>query len=286
MPKKNGKKKKLPDDYSPCKYAVLCGRGSKCTKSTGNQRLKKLVNHYLKPYSEASNKVEKSAIVTAIIQSTKDACPDGGGFVKFEDGRWWEVEDAFAREKIGCLFRDCLHTQYKSSTKSKLARRKAMDDQFYGSSHIGNTSSHSSLSGNSGHTSSYQEELYHQQRMMSYNMQQQQHHAMSLMDPTGHAGMMQPASKMNDYCSLLQNYLGQANQPHPTQQQRPYRQDFFRECMTNNPIPYNARVSTGSLLEQACNLVEDAPGDPFEEFADVFEGGNREALLQDSFAYE
>jgi hypothetical protein len=83
-----------------------------------------MVQYFVKPYSEAKTKFEKSNIVSAIIATIRQACP-GGGFVKFEEGEWWEVDDGFAREKIGCLFRDYLHTQYRSSTKAKIARRKA-----------------------------------------------------------------------------------------------------------------------------------------------------------------
>jgi hypothetical protein len=46
-------------------------------------------------------------------------------FVKYEDGRWWQLDDSFAREKIGGLFRDVLHIKYRSSNKSKVARKKA-----------------------------------------------------------------------------------------------------------------------------------------------------------------
>lgn len=125
MPPKLGEKTKLPDGFIPGKYAVLCGRGSKCTKSLGNQRLRHLVESHLHGYSAARNKVEKTVIVTSIIDAVKQVSPDGG-FVKYEDGCWWEVDDAFAREKIGCLFRDSLHTQYRSSTKAKLARKKGI----------------------------------------------------------------------------------------------------------------------------------------------------------------
>lgn len=121
--KKLGQKVRLPNHFTPQQYAVLCGRGSKCTKSPGNERLRQMVNNSLQAYSEARNKVEKTAIVSAIIHAVKQAAPNGA-FVKYEGGSWWEVEDDFAREKIGCLFRDSLHHQYRSSTKAKLARKK------------------------------------------------------------------------------------------------------------------------------------------------------------------
>jgi hypothetical protein len=115
----------LSVDFCPGKYSVLCGRGKICSTSSGNRRLNNMVKHFVKPYSEAKTKFEKSNIVSAIIATIRQACPPGGGFVKFEEGEWWEVDDSFAREKIGCLFRDCLHSQYRSSNRAKLSRRKA-----------------------------------------------------------------------------------------------------------------------------------------------------------------
>ena len=48
-----------------------------------------------------------------------------GAFVKYENGRWWSAGERASREKIGASFRDALHTLYKSSSKSKVAKRKA-----------------------------------------------------------------------------------------------------------------------------------------------------------------
>jgi hypothetical protein len=121
-----------------------------CTASKGNRYLRFLVNNFRHPYSEARNKVQKSAIVSTIIDKVKQASPKSGGFIKYEDGNWWEVDDAFAREKIGGLFRDFLHTQYRSSTKAKLARRKVKTDQPQSSSaddyHFDSSSNSSSIS--------------------------------------------------------------------------------------------------------------------------------------------
>jgi hypothetical protein len=119
---KNGKIQ-LPANFVPTESTVICGRGNAGTTSIGNRRLKSIVNSFLKPYSEAKNKLEKSAIVSRIVGAIKRG---GGNFVKCEDGIWWEVYDAYAREKVGCLLRDYLHAQYPSSTKAKIARRKAL----------------------------------------------------------------------------------------------------------------------------------------------------------------
>ena len=92
----------------------------------------------------ANTKSEKSDIVTKIINHIREASNCGDGiFVKearannrrIADKKessssagapieWWEVDEAFAREKIGCMFRDLLHNQYQSSSKAKQARKK------------------------------------------------------------------------------------------------------------------------------------------------------------------
>lgn len=47
---------------------------------------------------------------------------------QLDDGFFYEIGDAAAREKIGQCIRDALHTKYKSSTKSKKPRRKELKE--------------------------------------------------------------------------------------------------------------------------------------------------------------
>jgi hypothetical protein len=157
----NNGKSKLPHNFLPSPHAVICGRGKACSCSPGNKNLKKILNSYLKSYSKARNKLEKSAIVSCIVGSIKQAAPTGA-FVKFEGGAWWEVEDGVAREKVGCLLRDSLHTQYRSSTKAKLARRRAKNrrvvagDEMSLNTSSSNHSSHGfSWNSSSNHSHSY-----------------------------------------------------------------------------------------------------------------------------------
>lgn len=84
--------------YHPGENAVPCGRGRVYSSSTGNRYLKALVNHLSVPYSMTRTKSEKSQIITAIIDAIH-AIP-GGIFIRFQMGQWWEVDDAFAREKV------------------------------------------------------------------------------------------------------------------------------------------------------------------------------------------
>ena len=114
----------LPEDFVPSGYSVVCGRGRACTESVGNRRLKVIANIFLAKYSKASTKEEKSAIVTSIMDILEEGCPQGpqGTFVRYSEGRWWMVDDATAREKVGALMRECLG--YKSSNRVKLAMRR------------------------------------------------------------------------------------------------------------------------------------------------------------------
>jgi hypothetical protein len=73
-------------------------------------------------YSRAGTKVAKSAIVSEIIDVIREA---DGNFCKLKKGAWIEVGDHHAREKVSSLLRDFLHTQYRSSAKAKISRRKA-----------------------------------------------------------------------------------------------------------------------------------------------------------------
>ncbi|KAG7351689.1 hypothetical protein IV203_007737 [Nitzschia inconspicua] len=120
--KKNENRVHLGTNYMPGHNAVICGRGKACTASPGNKKLRAYIDAFAKSYESATNKEQKSMIVSTIISLIEE--PEGGAFVKFEESTWWKVDEAYAREKIGNLFRDVLHTKYRSSSKAKQARKK------------------------------------------------------------------------------------------------------------------------------------------------------------------
>ena len=62
--------------------------------------------------------------MSKVLNIIEQSCPIGA-FVKYENGRWWSAGERASREKIGASFRDALHTLYKSSSKSKVAMRRA-----------------------------------------------------------------------------------------------------------------------------------------------------------------
>lgn len=102
---------------------------------------------YVEKYSRADTKAAKSVIVFEIITAIRQA---GGNFCKHKRGLWFEVGDKYAREKVSALLRDLLHSQYRSSNKSKTALRKARKQSLKPSvqTRVGNTrdSDDSSLS--------------------------------------------------------------------------------------------------------------------------------------------
>jgi hypothetical protein len=102
---------------------VICARGSIARNHQGNRRYRAIVIQSLDRYSQATSKIEKSIIVSEIVEKVRGSSPNGG-FVKNVDGFWYEVGDHLAREKVGQSIRDSLHDQYRSSTKAKKHRRE------------------------------------------------------------------------------------------------------------------------------------------------------------------
>ena len=119
-------KEPLPQGYSPSPESVVIGKGG---HTRGRSRLRMIAAKFLEEYSQATTKIEKSAIVSKIVEIVQKGCPDGGAFIRFADGRWWEVDSSKAREKVGYVLRDLLHDKYRSSSTSKAAarRRKSLE---------------------------------------------------------------------------------------------------------------------------------------------------------------
>lgn len=115
----------LAHDFVPGPYDVICARGKQAAQHPGNVRFRDIIQRFKPEYAKAATKVEKSLLVSEIVDSVREHTPDGG-FVKKFGGRYYEVGDSVAREKIGQCLRDQLHSKYKSSTKAKKDRRKEL----------------------------------------------------------------------------------------------------------------------------------------------------------------
>lgn len=90
----------LPSDFHPGPLDVICARGKQAYSHTGNKRLRVVIEMNLEKYNNASSKIEKSLIVSAIVDSVREASSNGG-FIKEEGGRMYIANDNVAREKVG-----------------------------------------------------------------------------------------------------------------------------------------------------------------------------------------
>ena len=117
--------KPLASNFQPGPQDVICRRGK--TAYIHNAHFRELLQSHLEKYSQASSKLEKSLVVSEVVDTIREGSPLGG-FVRCVDGVWYEVGDSIAREKCGGSFRDMLHNQYKSSTKAKKRRRQEAED--------------------------------------------------------------------------------------------------------------------------------------------------------------
>lgn len=96
----------LPPNYKVKREDVICGnRGSKETyKHVGNERYRVAIEMRLQRYSR-SNRREKSEIVKEIVNAVRAY---GGGFVRYDEGCWYDIGNARAREKTGAPDKDLL----------------------------------------------------------------------------------------------------------------------------------------------------------------------------------
>ena len=102
--------KTFPEDFEPSDKDVICARGKAAFSHVGNRRFRLVILMNLEKYHNAKNKVEKSIIVTSIVDLIREGSPVNGGFVKKSavTGRWMSINDKLAREKVGHALRDAL----------------------------------------------------------------------------------------------------------------------------------------------------------------------------------
>jgi hypothetical protein len=94
----------LGPSYRPSDLDVICARGSRAFQHEGNQRFRALVASKMDEYSSAATKLQKSMIVSQIVDDVRQNSPNGGFVKEEQNGRWFEVGDGSAREKAGQLY--------------------------------------------------------------------------------------------------------------------------------------------------------------------------------------
>jgi len=106
---------------------VLCGKGKTCFNHPGNRRFRAIVDANLQRYQSVPNKLDKSAIVNEIVAIVRSGCSSWGGFVRSDllAGRWYEIGDEAAREKVGQVIRDAMLKQDPDGLQKKQRKRKS-----------------------------------------------------------------------------------------------------------------------------------------------------------------
>lgn len=82
----------LPDGFEPGEHDVLCGRGRKCFNHPGNVKFREIVQSFLAQYSKAMTKLEKSYILSDVVEKVRKNSGIGGFIKKNEDGRWYVAD--------------------------------------------------------------------------------------------------------------------------------------------------------------------------------------------------
>jgi hypothetical protein len=94
----------LPMGYVPTALDVCCGRGKKNWRHQGNIAFRKIIRIRVDSYISAPTKQDKSSIVVAVVDDLRLL---GGKFIKQDDtGRWYDIGDSQARDKVGHSLRD------------------------------------------------------------------------------------------------------------------------------------------------------------------------------------
>ena len=108
----------------PNENGVICKRDKEFFNHSGNRRFRSILASRADEYNQAQSKLDKSIIVSEIMNQVHYAKP-AGCFIRLEKGgSWREIDEAPAREKIGQGFRDLLDSKYKFATKAKKRRRE------------------------------------------------------------------------------------------------------------------------------------------------------------------
>lgn len=118
--------KRLASDYTPNQHDILCGRSKSSLNHAGNQVFRETIFSNLDRYDAARTKLDKSLVVTSIVDLLRSKSPNGG-FVRLEGNQWYEIGDQLAREKVGHALRDAIKTRNKREEKKKAEKQSSVE---------------------------------------------------------------------------------------------------------------------------------------------------------------
>lgn len=100
----------LPLGYEPRSQDICCGRGKRNWTHSGNVWFRNLIQANVDRYMQAPSKTDKTAVVISVVEQVRG---EGAFFVKQDEdsGRWYDIGDTQAREKVGHSLRDQVTAQ-------------------------------------------------------------------------------------------------------------------------------------------------------------------------------
>ena len=108
--------KPLDPSFQPGPKDCICARGSRAYNHPGNANFRALVKSHMEEYNMARNKMQKSMIVSRIVDQVRRESPSGG-FVRQDDkGTWCQVTDSIARERVGQVCRQLFDSRVCTTT--------------------------------------------------------------------------------------------------------------------------------------------------------------------------
>lgn len=108
-------------------FDILLGRGRTSFNHKGNRRFRKFIVCNVQRYSISTNRFSKSLVVSEVLKGIKLA---GGRFLREgSDGKYFEVADKIAKEKIGHALRDVLFMKEPDQNGKKKRRSPTTKQQ-------------------------------------------------------------------------------------------------------------------------------------------------------------
>lgn len=111
----------LPDDFEPSSSDIICGRGTQTHTHIGNKQFRATIAMNVERYAQAETKIAKSLVVLCVVNEIRKT----SAFVKKDGktGKWLELGDQFAKEKVGHALRDSIAGHNKKRSAGKEAKR-------------------------------------------------------------------------------------------------------------------------------------------------------------------
>jgi hypothetical protein len=126
---------RLPIDYEPTIYDVICGRGKGHYNRPGNKRFRSIVSQYVESYKPCQSRIHKSLILQQIIDRVREQDNGQALFLRYDSKMkcWCRMSIDHTREKVGHAMRECSQSSLNHKQQSSLSARMILLQKKYSS---------------------------------------------------------------------------------------------------------------------------------------------------------